>query len=69
MKVRSHERSTSARPPVFYEMHERLRQEVVKLRRVRVRAGSFELSASADGGSSGATPETSPAAVRNSGRG
>lgn len=33
------------------------------------RSNTFELSASADGGSSGATPETSPAAVRNSGRG
>lgn len=69
MKVRSHERSASSRPPAFYEMHERLRREVVKLRRVRVRAGSFELSAGADGGSGGAISETSPAAVRNSGRG
>lgn len=65
MKVRSHERSTSARPPVFYALHERLRQEVVKIRKVRVRAGSFELSASADGGSSGVASSESPAAVRN----
>lgn len=64
MKVRAHERSYAARPPVFYALHERLRQEVVKLRRVRVRAGSFELSAIPADGGSGGISETSPAAAR-----